>query len=85
MNLMSKTIDNIKDNLDAFYEYLILYGNIEDAFKFAEVRRRVNSNLDKPLVKVVFDTIEQVPNYQDKEWCGTYRPEYDKVEFKHTK
>lgn len=80
---MSNIIDNIKKNLDTFYEYLILNGNIEDAFKFAEVRRRVNSNLDNPLVKVVFDTIEQVPNYQGKDWCGTYHPETNKVEIKH--
>lgn len=80
---MSNTIDNIKTNLDTFYEYLILNGSIEDAFKFAEVRRRVNSNLDNPLVKVVFDTIEQVPNYQSKDWCGTYHPECNKIEIKH--
>ena len=80
---MSNVIDNIEDDLNAFYKYLILNGNIEDAFKFAEVRRRVNSNLDNPLVKVVFDIIEQVPNYQGRNWYGTYYPERNKIEIKH--
>ncbi len=80
---MSNIIDYIKDDLDAFYEYVINNCSIEDAFKFAEICRRVNSNLDNPLVKVVFDTIEQVPNYQGKDWCGIYHPETNKVEIKH--
>ena len=52
---------------------------------FAEVQNRINKQLITPLLEVVFNTIEQVPNYQSKDWCGMYHPEYNKVEFKHTK
>jgi hypothetical protein len=82
---MSKTIDNINKNLQLFYTHLSDSGKAEDAHLFAEIYLRIRKELDIPLIKVVLDTIEQVPNYQDKEWCGTYHPEYDKVEFKHTK